>query len=441
MTALGTLHQDYNLARGLSRFERQAVCLVAFVLLAFNGRPFTLSSGFVCLLVASVLLMRGMHKFGGSIVLPRRSKPIAFLWAAWTLAATVSTLANYEMDAVNNLLWGYWVPFLLFLSLVRLSPSRDDFQWIIVFFAFGLALRFGYGALVFYSEWGIPTLSELLFARYDTVLMVGYKDATFGNTGNSASILAIALPVLVWSLIVSGSMKRIVRIVLATSIVILCANVLITGSRSAMLISAVVLIVSTFKLKTRSRYALLLFLVLATYLFAEYAGERATGRFATVISADVQEDTSLAERVDSMKIGLGMMFDYPLGVGPGMSQFYNIYDVAHQFAVAQGGELGILGMIIVLLLAGFVVAGIIALKLSKYVDEANPAVAFRFGAFSWIVYAMTTNIPVNSGATMPWIGMLAMFLAFTEHRFYDKRLTGKGRGVISVSPYYAGAAK
>lgn len=428
MTALAPLHQGYKHAWGLSRFERQAVCLVAFVLPAFNGRPFTLSSGFVCLLVASMLLIKGMHKHGNRIVLPRQSKPIAFLWAGWVLVATVSTLANFEIEAVNNLLWGYWVPFLLFLGLVRLRPSRDDFQWIFGFFALGLALRFGYGTLIFYSEWGIPTLSELLFARYDLVRMEAYMDATFGSTGNSASIVAITLPVLVWSLIVSGGMKRVVRIVIVVSIMILCANVLITGSRSAMLIGAAVLTVSAFKLKLRWRYALLLSIGIPAYLFMEYTDEQVTDHFVTLITANRQEDNSLAERVESINVGLNIMSDFPLGVGPGMSSLHNAYAVAHQFAIAQGSDLGFLGTIIVLFMVGWVVVGMITLRLGKYIDEINPAVAFRFGAFTWVTYAMLTNITVNSGSTIPWIGMLALFLAFSENRVWNDRLRGANCG-------------
>ena len=409
---------------GLHRLDRWAVCLVAFVLPALNGRPFSLNSGFFCFLVAIFLLLRGSRNSGGriEIPIPVHSRTIAYLWASWALLATVSTLTNLTAEALNNLLWGYWVPFFLFLSLVGLKPSRDDFQWIFGAIAFGLTLRFGYGAWVFYLEWGALDLNDLVFAHFDLGRMNAYMDATFGSTGNSASILTIALPVLIWSRIALVSMTRMIAAVIIFSIVIVFVNMLITGSRSALIISAVVLLVSSFKIKLRGRFILLLLVGLAALLMNEYAGDTVVDRFSSVLNVDRERDASVDERFDSIILGLGIMIDHPfVGVGPGMTAKYNIHSVAHQFAVAQGGELGIPGFIIVMLFAGLIVKRIFSLDFDKYTDEINPAMAFQFGAFAWVIYAMATNIPTNSGPAIPWIGMLSMFLAFSGPGGYFKR--------------------
>lgn len=395
---------------GLDRVELLSICLVAFVLPAFNGRPYRFSSGFVCLVVAFTLLIYGTLKRGGRVGLPRQSKRMALILAGWVLVATASTLANLDAEAAINLLWGYWVPFMLFMAIAGLKASHDDFQWILASFALGLALRFGYSALVFYSEWGILALSDLFTARYDQVRMETYKDATFGSTGNTAAIVCIAVPILVSSLFLVP-MRMAGRAVVMASIAILALNALMTGSRGAILVIAATMAVLAFKLKARSRYALILLFGLAAYLFTEHVGSQNMESIASVVTMDVSGDRSLEGRVESIKLGLRIMMDYPMGLGPGIYPGNNSGYVPHQFAVAQGSQLGVLGMIIVLILAGFIIARTLTLELRPQAGKGGAAVAFRFGAFSWAALSMTASMPLNSGATIPWIGMLAMFLA------------------------------
>lgn len=417
MTSLGTLDQGSNRAYGMDRFEQLAVCLIAFVLPAFNGRPYRLSSGFVCLPIALVLLIHGTLKNRDYIVLKRQSSPAAFVLAGWVLVATVSTAVNLNIEAsfdlLWDLLWGYWVPFMLFMSLIGLKINDDDFRWILTAFALGLAFRFGYGAITFYFEWGVPSLAELLLARYNLVRMQDYMDATFGNTSNSASIIAIALPVLVLSML-SRPLSATTKFIMGGGIVILGMNLLITGSRAGILVVSVVLIIAALKVRSRWRYSILLALVLAVYSANEYAGEAFVGSLRSVLDADIQADNSLSERAESIEFGLAMMFDYPLGVGPGASHLYNPYSVAHQFVVAQGSELGVLGMAFVLLFMSIVVFKTLMMTWNSGGVALPPAAVFRFGALSWVLVAMTANVPVSFGPTIPWIGIPLMLIAFGE---------------------------
>ena len=287
------------------------------------------------------------------------------------------------------------------------------FRSVLTAFALGLAFRFGYGAVTFYFEWGIPSLPELLFARYDLVRMQTYMDATFGNTSNSASIIAIALPVLVLSML-TRPLRVTTKLILGAGIGILALNLLITGSRAGILVVSVVLVVAAWKMHSRWRYPILLTLVLAVYLLTVYAGDFFTSSLMSVLEVNTQADDSLAERVESIEFGLGMLFDYPLGVGPGASRLYNPYDAAHQFVVAQGSELGFLGMVFVLLLVGIVVFKALAVPLNSEGTALPLAAVFRFGALSWAFVAMTANVPVNYGPTIPWIGILIMLLALGD---------------------------
>lgn len=399
--------------KGLDKFERLAVWSMAFVLPAFNGRPFTLSSGFVCLPLALALLMHVSFKDQGRSLVPQHSRLTAALFGGWVLVATVSTVAHPSEETAINLLWGYWTPFLMFLSLIRLKFKAQDFQGVLASFALGLALRFAYGALMFYLEWGIPSLNDLLLARFDIDRMHTYVEATFGNTGNSASVLAISLPVLVMTLLLVP-LKKAVRVTVILSVIVITINILITGSRAAILLATTVLMVATFKLNALRRFAMLVVLAISVFLFIFYANIPNTSRLEAVVTVDNKGDASVGERIESINYGLETIRDFPLGVGPGMSRIYNPYHVPHQYAVNQGSDLGILGMGFSAFLGVIVIFRFINFRIKRKLVEGNPMSIFIIGIFGWMLYAMTTNIPNNSGPSIPWIGLFSMFLAFEE---------------------------
>jgi hypothetical protein len=409
------LAQDSKCACGLDSLQRLAACLAAFVLPGFNGRPYILSSGFVCLLVVVALLINSTLRRQKSRVLSQHVRLIIYAWAGWVLVAIISTFVNFSAESSLNLFWGYLVPFMLFICLITLDMNRKDFQWILASLALGLALRFGYGAWVFYSDWGLPQLRDLLETRFYLQHLINYSEATFGNQGNSASILAISFPVLVLSLILVPMRKGLLALVFVSSVIVVF-NIFITGSRAAILLVILVLAIGIFKLQSRWRYPLMLFLGFAALLFTAYAGDRINAQFLAILdfSSDNFGDNSMLGRFASMEYGIDIITKYPLGVGPGMSYLHNPYDVAHQFAIEQGSALGFLGMIFVLLITVIVIKQVFTLRLSRHSGADALGAVFYFGAFSWIIYAMTTNIPVNSGPTMPWIGLLAIFLALGD---------------------------
>jgi hypothetical protein len=383
---------------------------MGFVLPAFNGKPFTLSSGFVCSLVAILLLVRGPSWAGRP--LPQHAASVGIALAAWVVAAGLSTVGNLAPTAALNFLWGYLLPLMMFIAVVRLSPAAEDLQWVIASFSAGLVLRLGYGALVFYAEWGIPSPTELLLAHYDVVRMESYMNVTFGSTGNTAAIVAVMFPVLVLSLLVIPMIKH-VRIIVIAGVAVLAVTAFITGSRASLLIVMGVLVLASFQLRGRWRYALLGALVIAAYLFINDVEDKVANSFQAAVAVDAQTDESIAERLDSMNFGLRMMLDHPVGVGPGMSFEYNPYGVPHQFAIAQGSDIGVLGMVTSSLLAALIILRmLISILIGK--GGADPTMPFRYGAFTWMLYAMIANITTNSGPTVPWVGLLAICLALSN---------------------------
>jgi hypothetical protein len=323
----------------------------------------------------------------------------------------LSALVNLRSESVMTLCWSYLVPFALYLALVGYSATEEDRRWILLSLACGVIVRFGYALWVFHAEWGIPSFAELSSARYETDRMVGYGDATFGSTGNTAAVLLVVLPTLVTSL--TWRMRRLIFVAVVAAIAIGVVNVVITGSRATLLILPSILVFVTFKIQSSSRYVILLLLLVGGVFFARYASDETAGQLSNVIEFNAREDASISDRIESIEIGIEGMKAHVLGLGPGMSFLENPFAVPHQFAVNQGSDLGFAGMLIVIALGIAIIVKVVAVK-SGPARGFSLALIYRFGAFAWIVYAMVGNIPLSYGPTMPWVGLLMLYLALAE---------------------------
>jgi hypothetical protein len=414
--------------QGLFWVQRAGICVIAFVLPGFNGRPYALSSGFPCVLIAVFLLshrafllsQRAFHR-DLTMLRWRDAGALVFVLFAWVVVAVLSTIANANPDTAYNLVWSYLAPFVLFLSIYGLQPSSADYESIFSSFALGLLLRFSIGAWTFYQTWGIPSFSDLSLARFDLFRIDSYMKVTFGNTSSTASVLAVTIPVLVTSMMMPR--RRLGWLVSIPALGVCIANVFITGSRATIIIVSLVTTLIAIKIRSRARFAIFGVLAIAAMLFIRNIGDENLARFKAVIDMDEQGDQSVAERLDSMRYGLETMRDHPWGTGPGMSFLDNPYTVPHQFAVAQGSDLGVLGMVCVILLSVIVLVKVIPFDLSRG-RQLTGAIAFEFGAFTWIVFAMTANIGLSSGPTMTWSGLLAMFLALGTSRHRHRAAGG-----------------
>lgn len=320
----------------------------------------------------------------------------------------MSTLANFSVEPVITLIWGYWLPFLLFMAIASCTVSAQSARWIMLSLAAGITFRLGYGLWVYWKTWGLPTFSDFLFSRYDEYVMSPYMDATFGSIGATASICVIVLPVL-FSAFLYMRFSLLARLCVAASITVVMLNLFITGSRAAILITPPIILLALLVAKVRLQFVLLPFLLFAGFLFLSVLDEDVIESFQAALLLDASQDNSVSERFASIKIGLGLMLNYPLGVGPGMSYQYNIHGVSHQFAVSQGSELGLIGMMAVIFFSV-----IVFFRFPRVYRGNKYALTFYLGAFVWLLYAMIANISVNSGPTIPWIGLLVCFLALSH---------------------------
>ena len=388
------------------------LALAAFSLGAFNGLPFWLSNAVACTLACLWVAARPAPSLHGDT--PGAPDWLAALWALLVGAALASTLVNFTALTVVNFFLGYATPLLLYVvaRTCRLLPR--EIRWIVMGLTLGLLLRFSYGLLVFAQTFGIPEHPVAVFFMRDAVQSSAYVEATFGNTGNTASLIAVSLPVLLFSTVLLR-FGAISRIVCALAIGVLLANTLITGSRGVLLFTVIAAALVLCPWANRHRI-LSVIGVGAVILLAQNGlarlspvGEVDATVLFDYLTLQSENDESAFERRESIRQGLQAFADHPLGVGPNRSAEINQYSVPHQLALNQASDIGWLALPLWIAIAGVITWRFIADFWGYCRGSRRHRIVFSIGAFVWLAYGMTLNIVTTVGTCISWIGLLALF--------------------------------
>ncbi len=140
--------------------------------------------------------------------------------------------------------------------------------------------------------WGIPDLRTIFGVRFNLDRIEPYQDVTYGNTGSTAALIAETMPVLVVALMI-GRIRWFFRALIGVAVIVLSANLLITGSRGAFLVSASAIAVASFQLRSRWRFAIVAALPIAYLLLAASSGQDFSHRlFAALLARRLQADGS-----------------------------------------------------------------------------------------------------------------------------------------------------
>lgn len=396
--------------RGMDSVEKIAAGLLAFSIAAMNGRPLLLSSGIACLFVTFVLGVNHLRRRGLTLEFPAGAGPIIAIWLVWLFAATLSLIANPEMETLSAWFWSFLVPTGVLLTVLGLRPSRGDAVLILCCLAAGWLVRYAYSGWVFYQSWGVLNLTDILFAHFNLERMIPYAEATYGNTSRTAAIIVPALVATSLAMILTTVSWRI-RLLLGATILALVLNALITGSRGQMLIVFMTLALAGLKSSRRGGVAIIALAVVALGYFISNLDFDTLGRFSMVLSTDRFADESIRGRWDSIDEGIQLMLHHPFGVGPGLSYKYSLYTVAHQFHVYQGSELGVLGFLATASL--FVVIGY-KFVVARLAGSGNLGFIFKAAAFAWCAFATIANSPLGTGPNIPWAALFALLVAMGE---------------------------
>jgi O-antigen ligase len=405
------------------------VVVLAFLIASGNARWFFWSGLFPSLLIPPLLLILSLRDPSAQLRIPLRSLPLVAGLAAMTVIAGASAVAvDPSQRGIVQWIGTYVSLLLVYLGCVATPFNRRLATATWVALTLGALIPLIAGVLAYYREWGFPTAVEVLTSRYDMQRMSGYMDATYGNTGNTAALLALLTPA--WLAVAAArGIGRKLRLLCAAATVIALTHALIVESRTLFIVLVLLLLPVAYYHRRPLMAAVGLALAAALYYLlplmaeAEALLQETFGRVAD----NAASDQSVEERTEAMRIGLKVMLDNPaLGVGPGNSPKVNMYTSAHQFWINQGQEIGLLGLALSALISLAIFWRLLALLRARPAGPPmDPIGNLRFaamaGACGYIFYGCIANMPLSATVVNVWVGLLAIMLAMSDVTFTDAR--------------------
>ena len=401
-----------------------ALATAALSLALLNGHPFWLSNAVVCALAAAAVLIPHLGSAASGFGARRSVDALGLLLAALTLIAAVSAAVNPTELTAINLVLGYAIPLALYFAARQARLTVAGVCWIVVALAAGLIVRFGIGLTVFVQVFGVPETPIAVFFMRDEVQSSDYVKATFGNTGNTASLIAVTLPVLLASLALL-KLSAAARLLIAMAVALLLLNAVITGSRGVLAFSVLAfLAVLAFFANRRTTLAYFAALLgIAAWLNVGVPTGLELDPLIDYFTFAGETDSSAIERADSIAIGLETIRNHPLGVGPNRSVEVNEFSVPHQFALNQGSDIGFIAIGLWALITLFVLARAVPDAIAGRRPDVSLAAIFSLATAIWLLYGITLNIATTSGTCISWIGLFALYAGLANNATLRTRAT------------------
>ena len=333
----------------------------------------------------------------------------------WFVAATLSTLLNYQTDQV---VLTYCVVFvtgaLLFVALsgITLTPGQLDAAAVLL--AVGALFPLVSGLFAFFSEWGTD-VSTMVTAYRNVLRMSSYEAVTFGNRGNTAAFLLLVAPLLL-TLALDRAKAPALRLFCSAVLSLIAVNLFILQVRAAFVPIAVILpCVWIFKCGLRRLPLLATAGVVGWVLLfnvAPDAGLTMGDQLMAAVTVDTEGDTSIQQRAEAINEGVQIAErNWLLGIGPGGALTRHSHDSAHQFQVQQAMETGILGLIGSTMFSLGIWASLLRTMQRRRNDVNDVRFALLAGPAAYVLYSVMANATLGFGSLNPWAALLASMIA------------------------------
>ena len=314
-----------------------------------------------------------------------------------------------------------YIGFLLVINLINSEKRFRGIVWIMVL----SGLFLGITSVVSYFQ------GENLAANYRVRAIV---QGMFNNPNDLALCFLMLMPFVYFLFARSSSV--FIKVFLTSSFVIFLLGIIFTYSRGGAigLLGVSLFLFLRSKKKIRAAFALLLLF----FCFVSFAPAKYIER-VEAIPGSRQEDDAAISRIDAWKAGISMMTHRPLGVGignfgegfvlhraPDAIDLPGLRRAAHNAFIQIGGETGIPGLIVFLLLIIFALRNLNLVKnkliqsRSKGAKEiAHLADATLISIVSFIICALFLSQAYN------WIfyyliGFSVILNEFAKRKSYEK---------------------
>lgn len=409
--------------------ERLTVLIVAamlFILAASNGRPMWTSSGlFMAVLAPFVILARNPGTVW-RMATNRTNGPFLSALLLFLLANMVSAVATPTDEALIAAGLRCILPLLVYLALTGLVLRERDARLLLMALAAGCGVMFGKGLLAYYNEFGIPDLQTILWSRYNVERIAGYADATLGNVSRMGLYVVLVVPILV---LAAARWERAFfrRAFLASVAVLGVMNLIVSGSRTGLVVLALSFIAILFSFGVRRSLMLIVALGVAAFtsapIWLEFiADPEVLTRYIPTFSNRMIDD-SAEERLESVLLGWQHFLDHIVfGIGPGNSPLHNPYNIPHQSIVHQFAELGLIGGLTFVWLNLLVLwTGFRALRGAPRDPNAAYRLLWLIGPASWLIFGIAGGIAFNASFALVWVGIAHAMMALSGAAVLDDR--------------------
>src|SRR6266480_2697046 len=415
---------------GIAQLDCARLCTVAVIVLAFfiasgNAHWFWWAGLWPSLTISPLLLLLSFREDSMPPRIPLRSVPLLAALSGMAVVAGASAFAvDPSLLSIVQWVGTYLSPLLVYLGCQTTPFTRRlaaSTWWAITL---GALIPLLAGVLAYYKELWVPNALQLLTSRYDLVRMAGYMGATYGNTGNTAALLALLAPPWLAMLLNRGA-SRALHALCAFALIIAFVHILIVESRTLFVVLIVVLplVAYFYRMRFAAAVGALLLVAGAVLLPLMSEGDRLLQLTFGAVQGTA-DDQSVAERSEAIRIGLKVMLDNPaLGVGPGNSFKANMYTSAHQYLINQGEEIGVLGLVLIAAVSMAVFwrfVGLLRRRSRGGVDDIR--FAGIAGATGYVLYGCIANMPLSATVVNVWVGLFAIMLAISDAHFTDAPL-------------------
>jgi hypothetical protein len=335
----------------------------------------------------------------------------AGVWS-WVAGALISTLAHRDdplviLNAFASVFSGAAV--FLAVRKIRFSGIRQlEAAFVVIVLGAGVpALQ---GLVAMYRESGPPTLNTLFASKTDALL---WQNVPFGHPDNVGTLyLVLAAPCL--AVVLLGVFSRATRILAALFLFCAIAISVYTMSRASLVV--LLLAIAAASIFTRRRAAWIGAAVLLAIVLVGTQIPKLRDYFLPAIQYDTLRDKSAFERVQSIEAGWRIFLRDPLvGVGAEQSSKYIAAGNAHEFAVAEAAEHGILGLAGVILVSlGCLGALLKLVKRGPRTDAACMRFVFLLGPSMYFAKGIAAEAPLNNTVVNTWICTVFAMLAIAD---------------------------
>lgn len=411
-----------------------AILLAAFSLPLLNTLPAQLvhqelaaAGSLVPVVITFVPLLALAALLAGREPLTPRPRLLLAALTAGGVALVLSTaVAASAGDALRNAVAVLAVPTLLGIAAVRALRRTEIAQLALVAACVAATVPMVAGIAAFVGTFGVPlTPGDLFDAKRELHRTFLFQEITFGNVAHLASLILIVLPVALSSSFVIRD--RTLRIAARVAAAVAAVALILTVSRSALVVGAVALVAVAWQVRSRPRPAALCLAIAATFLLLAVGasvlndappGTTVTGasdpRDPDPLPADIpQAAASSADvRRESIERGFDLIRSHlPFGVGAGQYTAVSTYPVPpHSLSVLVLAELGIPGLLALTATGLFFLLALLGPR-AVSTDGRHLETTCSVAALSYLLHGVAFGAPLVTGWANTWPCLLALLAA------------------------------